>query len=341
MTRTRLAHHGRHGQRKRFRLLHLHSELLEDRRMLAVQDLSSFPSEFVAFDSDVVFAAQDQDGYELWKYDGSSVTQIDDLNVGGSSYPDELTVVGSHLYFTATDDGQRIRLWKYDGVSVSAVVDGTGSAPYGVFDMIDVGGSLFFVADDGTHGPELWTSDGTPAGTFMLRDIFPDDVALDGPQELTDVNGTLYFTAYDDQSGWELWTSDGTTAGTQIVADLLPNEEGSAPQDLAAVGNTLFFHADDGVDGRELWKKVGAAAPELVKDITVEGDSDLADFVPVGSQLYFSAWDEVAGTAELWSSDGTAAGTQPILPLRPGESWDIARMEDVNGTLMFSLRAHR
>ncbi|MFM7076272.1 MAG: hypothetical protein ACKO3G_09425, partial [Planctomycetaceae bacterium] len=48
--------------------------------------------------------------------------------------------------------------------------------------------------------------------------------------------------------------------------------------------------------------------PELVKDInTFTVGSDPADIVSVGATVFFTATDAEAG-AEIWKSDGTAAG---------------------------------
>ena len=252
------------AKRKDNRQRRLSVELLEDRRMLAVQDLSSLPAEFTGFGSDVVFTAQNTDGYELWKYDGSNVSQIANINSTGSSHPSDLTVAGSYLYFVASDGGTNFNLWKYDGSVVSKVLDTTGLAPLEPANLTAVGSMLFFVAEDTTNGRELWKTNGTAAGTVMVRDIFPPDsfffpveAKLEGPDELLAVGSTLYFTAFDDTTGWELWKSDGTTLGTQRVADIHPGTEGSLPQELTAIGTTVYFRANDGTSGEELWKQTG------------------------------------------------------------------------------------
>ncbi|HEY6564183.1 MAG TPA: ELWxxDGT repeat protein, partial [Pirellulaceae bacterium] len=170
--------------------------------MLAVQDLSSFPAEFTPYEDDVVFAAQDSAGYEPWKYNGSVATRIADINPAGSSFPSEFTVVGSNLYFSASAGNNEFRLWKYDGATVSMVLDISGMAPREPSNLVHANGLLFFVADDGTHGPELWRSNGTAAGTEMVKEIFPGDTTLSGPDQLTAVNNTLYFTAYEHLTGW-------------------------------------------------------------------------------------------------------------------------------------------
>jgi ELWxxDGT repeat protein len=74
------------------------------------------------------------------------------------------------------------------------------------------------------------------------------------------------------------------------------------------VGSTLFFTAND-VNGNELWKLNEAGIPVLVKDILAgAGSAYPTSLYNVNGTLYFTANDGVHG-AELWKSDGTAAGT--------------------------------
>ena len=61
-------------------------------------------------------------------------------------------------------------------------------------------------------------------------------------------------------------------------------------------------------------------APYLVKDLTTgvtERDSWPNTFHPLGGRVYFTAEDGSAGY-ELWSSDGTPAGTRRVADLNPG-----------------------
>jgi ELWxxDGT repeat protein len=60
------------------------------------------------------------------------------------------------------------------------------------------------------------------------------------------------------------------------------------------------------------------------------------NLVAWNSRLYFSAHD-VAHGMELWTSDGTAAGTRLVHDVSPGPSWSTPRELTVaNGSLYFS-----
>ncbi|HJZ50149.1 MAG TPA: ELWxxDGT repeat protein, partial [Roseiflexaceae bacterium] len=161
------------------------------------------------------------------------------------------------------------------------------------------------------------------------------------PSEFETIGAVTYFAATDSSHGSELWKTDGTAAGTLLVRDINPGFDGSTPQNLTKVGGTLYFTADDGTAGRELWKSDGTSAgTTLVKDISPGASSGFGffaapDLTDVNGTLYFVADDGLKG-AELWKSDGTAAGTVLVKDIVPGSGSAFpSQLTNVDGTLFF------
>jgi ELWxxDGT repeat protein len=103
-----------------------------------------------------------------------------------------------------------------------------------------------------------------------------------------------------------------------MVKDLNTAPQSSSPQTFVEANGTMFFFASDPVHGQELWKTDGTAAgTSLVKDIypgwrgSVQ-PIDEGQMAAIGGDVYFMAIDPT-NFRQLWKSDGTAAGTVPIL----------------------------
>lgn len=79
------------------------------------------------------------------------------------------------------------------------------------------------------------------------------------------------------------------------------------------------------------------AQVELVKDIRASTSSSLlSGFVSYNSKLYLKATDGVVGS-ELWSSDGTTAGTSIVADFNPGSvNFNPTNLTPFNGKLYFS-----
>jgi ELWxxDGT repeat protein len=204
-------------------------------------------------------------------------------------------------------------------------------------DFAAIGAVLYFRAADDPHGRELWKSDGTPAGTRLVKDIYPgqDSSIADFPlhNEMVSLNGLLYFAATDGETGVELWSSNGTEDGTTLVKDIRPGRLGSGIRSLIAINGWLFFSADDGQTGFELWKSDGTAqGTMLVKDVFGENTTGSypANMIDVNGVLYFTT-----AIQALWKSDGTTAGTVLVkdAPTTYGER--LSNLTNVNGTLFF------
>ena len=200
-------------------------------------------------------------------------------------------------------------------LSASLVKDiAAGTWPAWLDSLADVSGTLYFSAKDSEHGGELWKSNGTSNGTTIVKDIVPGFIGWD-VSEITEYKGIAYLVASDGDHGHELWKSDGTAAGTVMVKDIRAGFFGSSPEQLTVVGNTLYFVADDGVNGSQVWKTDGTAGG-TVRLSNLDFHPFIDSLTAVGNRLFFSADD--GNGQDLWTSDGTVAGTRLVKEIRPG-----------------------
>ena len=260
-------------------------------------------------------------GWELWKTDGTAAGTVlvkDILPGAASSEPRQLMAAGNLAYFSA-NDGSGSELWKSDGTAAgtSKVIGLNGSSGSSPQPLFAKGSTLYFTATDAGTGNELWKTDGTTAGTTLLKDIAPGD-ASSGVSMPVELDGILYFAASEASTGRELWRTDGTSAGTYLVKDINPGTASGAPKSLIITGDLLFFDASDGVHGRELWRSDGTALGTLmVKDLGPGAeDGEVSYPAAAGDYLYFSARATEPETSwAMWRTDGTGAGTIPLLPV--------------------------
>jgi ELWxxDGT repeat protein len=271
----------------------------------------SYRVDFTAFGNELVFTADDgTTGRELWGYDGTSVTQIADINPGAASsrpfeFVPKLTVFGSELVFHAIDSASDDELWRYDGTSVSRVADinpgAGGSFPK---DLTVFGNSLAFSADDGTTGRELWGYDGS--SVTQIADIDPG-AGGSNPQGLTLFGNEVVFAANDGTHGVELWKTDGTAAGTMMVADINPAGDsiraGFSPRVI--FNGALVFAADDGTHGVELWSYDGTSVARIT-DINPSGSS-----IPIGFSFFGDLSPRVFGCELVFAADDGTTGIEP------------------------------
>ncbi len=134
------------------------------------------------------------------------------------------------------------------------------------------------------------------------------------------VDEVAYFFQDDGRHGYELWRTDGTSVGTYMVRDVCPGRCGAEQLysfGLAAVGSQVFFAADDGIHGVELWVTDGTHdGTHLVADLEPGPRSSRpAGMIEASERLWFLAGTTAAGQRrDIWTSDGTAEGTQRLLP---------------------------
>ena len=119
---------------------------------------------------------------------------------------------------------------------------------------------------------------------------------------MTPMNGKVYFSADDATCGRELFETDGTMAGTTLVKDINPGGGSSYP--------------------------------------SIGYSPGLGQFAVLGGKLYFGANDGTNGN-QLWSTDGTPAGTAIVDNINPGsiatngQGAAVTAVAAVNGRIFF------
>ncbi|WP_257451639.1 hypothetical protein [Archangium lipolyticum] len=230
------------------------------------------------------------------------------------------------LFFVGKRTTGTLELWKSDGTPGGTVGLGSlGPDSLGWMyrpTLVALGSRVFF--NPALDGQPLWTSDGTSAGTHPLGYPVQGMTLTRGPIV---VGGALYFTTQDFNTPTQLWTSDGTGAGTRLVT-LVP--EAHSPPDLMAAGDTLILAAAGGIyqsDGTSegttfLFRQMTAQYTQMQPAPTAARRGD---------QLFFRVWENHPASASLWVSDGTTAGTTPLLTAqgqRIQEPFGITRAGD-------------
>jgi ELWxxDGT repeat protein len=275
--------------------------------------------DLVPFQGSVYFA--ESGPAELWQSDGTpqGTVRLRTFDTPGSTPPSLFAAAGTRLYFFVGRS-----LWFVEGSAVTHVAD----VPRAPSASAAIGGEIDFVLPGGgTGNVDLWSSDGTPGGTQRVRTL-ATGVDAEAPSTLTPMGGRLYFwvTVRRDAT---LWQTDGTFGGTTPNIDFGPISTSSGPTPVAfgdrlaliSFGNAFADHPFDlfSTDGTEaglvpLLAFVGTPPPGCTTGCPLTGPTDLTD---VDGELFFIADDGVQGR-ELWSTDGTPAGTGLVKDALPG-----------------------
>ena len=275
----------------------------------------------------------DRSSDSLWVSDGSaegtrlvislSPTLQQLLRGADTSLSVEPNTQFNHRFPFAVNTPAGSQLWITDGIDAAGTQlladfsypnETPGYQPLTLFPATEQ--YLFFLR--GTQDIEnwLWRSDGTVAGTIQLASIEPITAATHGNR--------AYFSVIAQGTGQELWTSDGTPKGTTLVKDIHPGEASSQPKLLTHLGDRFFLLAQS-PEGFGLWQTQGTPeSTQLVKKLGAEFAYRSKElFTVYQDQLLFNVEvrqavqqnngsEEIQNISELWTTDGTASGTQRL-----------------------------
>ena len=304
------------------------------------QDLSSFAADFEVVGDKLFFRATNNDGQRAVSVtDGTpaGTKQVSNLNPSGNDLPYKSFLTGfkGDLYYRGLSvnedgvigDGNKA-LYRVDGDtgSVERIHQSNPDAylSSAIQEIQPVGDQLFF----GATYPGFKFGNG--------GGVSPEDYG-----------GINYnHGGYTDNKHSALFVTDGTKEGVRLASSKRWSRYG-APADFEALGDQLFFMAGltyevnpTGYDPREDIpdpQGSGSTAGLWVSDGTDQGTrrlrmfngskvNDTATFpsakrdsliTAVGNRVFFVADDGNTGR-ELWTSDGTTAGTRLVRDLYPG-----------------------
>jgi ELWxxDGT repeat protein len=267
-------------------------------------------------------------GTELWVI--RSITQtpgrlVRDIYPGiGSSEIQHLTLTTQGAFFSAETDQHGPELWFSNGQSktyqVSTLNQRNGdSKPGNFFIFRDY---FLFTANQPATGRETWVSKGNGSSTGLLSDINPGK-GSSFPANFTPQQGLTYlFTAFTEDHGVELWRSMVVNERATLVKDINPGHLPGAYSSMSQLKNKVLFGGQTLTEGNELWISDGTSSgTQLLKDIWPGSNASQPTLYGAAgvfgdSVVVFLAND---GTGpELWRSNGTAAGTYPLLDMNPG-----------------------
>jgi ELWxxDGT repeat protein len=308
------------------------------------------PTGFFQLGGRLLFSTFDENSLDegiLWSTDGTAAGTVQASSSLCPARCVQITVlaVWRGLAFLRTvPEIQPAQLWRTDGTPGGTFpLRGPAGEALGSYEVVGdpESDAVYFVPY--TVANEVWRSDGTAAGTRPVRAA--DGSAFEYPRGLTFWKGRLYFVARhypasgDPRTG--LWSTDGTAAGTLF---LTPVEEADAPPRLVATPSHLFFTA--GPDGKDLWATDGTPAgtrgladlpyPPCPPPVFECFSPDVDSVEAFGDAVYFKVLNR-GDRAEIWRSDGTEAGTRPLIGLPEDQVQNLGELHRLAGRWIFPI----
>jgi ELWxxDGT repeat protein len=270
-----------------------------------------------------VFSLESESFTEIWSTNGTAKGTRRLVRHEPYFFPQDSFQSGDILYYVTGKYWAR-QIWRTDGTAAGTrqIFPAHPSIPAVTLSpIVELQGALYFIVSDGFGHQDLWRSDGTFAGTVKVS-LTPFEGGYH-PQYLTVVGDELAFST----SGiyyQKHWRSDGTAAGTysHVNPDLqfLSGTTGRSV-DLGGLqifhgrafhGAPLQWYRTDGTGPGTAPVRPGLTTPHL------PAVDDTSGFYAVANSQLFYRGIDASGGAELWITDGTAAGSRRVKDIVPG-----------------------
>ncbi len=255
----------------------------------------------------------------VWETDGTAAGTIsyaipDDLNVFNSEYP-ESAAIGSHLIVWDSDGGNIALL---DTATRTVQETSFATDDYSRYTSISISDTLYLLSQSA-----LWSTDGSLEGTHDLR---PYNYGARLVNYGT-VGDSLYIGENYANSRVHVWRATPSRTSLQSL-DIITGTAHGPLIPLAQTNVLVTSAAEHGY----LWRIDAAGSVLLSDQLSPSAQSAVA----LDQQLLLNNTDGDHG-AELWLSDGSAAGTLLLSDINPGPAGsDPALLGTVGGYALFS-----
>jgi ELWxxDGT repeat protein len=260
-------------------------------------------------------------GQQVWVTDGTTAGthQVADPYTGtDSESPTLLGLTGTDLVFAEATTDNTMQLFSTDGTAAGTqTLSSFAQNQYGlVSDSIAINGKVY-VALESTVGccePDLWATDGTSSGTVRIDSNEGYPTFHLQPSSLQPFGDSVALLTNTENQGVQLSTVNTATNALTILATGTGASYGST---IAVMDGFILYLSGDPNDGQQLWRSDG----------TVPGTALVMNMGPgvqfaqlgqnivmtrVGNRAIFQSENAQNGP-QLWSSDGTAQGTVPLI----------------------------
>jgi ELWxxDGT repeat protein len=255
-------------------------------------------------------ASEEPDRFELWQTDGTrgGSARVKTLCNTPCTVASDLTPVAGKALFIVKPQPWESELWVTDGTA-----DGTRPfrelghpivlREFGPF-VVPGDGFAWVAADDG-----LWRTDGTAAGTFRLKRI--DELAAEPGETYFDSAVSWHGLYFAFLITGEMIRSDGTPEGTFRITRF---PAGSYATDFAPLDSEILFQLHDPSNRTVLWSSRGTADTTAPLDLGLDPETGAPCFLTSlgGDRVVFLWVPFDSNQAQLWVTDGTAAGTRQL-----------------------------
>lgn len=254
----------------------------------------------------------------LWCADvgPSGARVVRDPLVGGPREPTDLFACDDRVLFVASTAAEGAEPWVSDGTEAGThLLADLTPGPVGSYPRAfhkTVAGDVLFFHPASSNSPGVWRTDLTAAGT---RQVLPHGLLRDlsfAPHP--DGRRTLIGARRNDIA--QIWETDGTAGGTRVlvVPTGPPVDGGAVYRGVGSLAGEGLFAVGGSGRPLDLWRSDGTEIG--TRRVAALGTSSASSLVwsvgAVPGRCLFTTNE--SARSMLWSTDGSAAGTAPLLP---------------------------